>query len=231
MAGRRASPTEEKEVLNDVRSLPAVQFLTLDASALTPVEQAECACQGGVRWIQLRAKGLSLDAWISLASQVVAVAHAHGAICTINDSPDVALASAADGVHLGKGDASPASARKLLGPHKLIGVTLNSLDDLWRLAEGSPDYVGVGPFRSTLTKVGHAPVHTEASLRDLIAAAAPLPAYVIGGVTAADFSLLKSLGASGAAMSGAIARTTEPLSAAKVITTAGQVCWDHQPRA
>jgi thiamine monophosphate synthase len=54
---------------------------------------------------------------------------------------------------------------------------------------------------------------------------------VIGGVTAADFSLLKSLGASGAAMSGAIARAIEPLSAAKVITTAGQACWGHQPRA
>lgn len=211
-----------------MRSLPAVQFLTLDASARTPVEQAELACQGGVRWVQLRAKGLSLDAWISLASQVVAVAHAHGAICTINDSPEVALASAADGVHLGKDDTSPGSARKLLGPDKLIGVTLNSLDDLWRTTEGAPDYVGVGPFRSTLTKVGHAPVHTEASLRELIAAAAPLPTYVIGGVTAADFSLLKSLGAHGAAMSGTIARAADPLSAAKVIVAAGQICWGKQ---
>lgn len=213
-----------------MRSLPAVQFLTLDTSAHTPVEQAELACQGGVRWVQLRAKGLSLDAWILLASRVVAVAHAHGAICTINDSPEVALASAADGVHLGKNDPSPAAARKLLGPHKLIGVTLNSLDDLWRTAEGAPDYVGVGPFRSTLTKVGHAPVHTEASLRDLIAAAGPLPAYVIGGVTAADFSLLKKLGARGAAMSGTIARAAEPLSAAKVIAAAGQICWGNQSR-
>lgn len=214
-----------------MRSLPAVQFLTLDASALTPVEQVERACQGGVRWVQLRAKGLSLDAWISLASQVVAVAHAHGAICTINDSAEVALASAADGVHLGKHDGSPAAARRLLGPHKLIGVTLNSLNDLERLTEGSPDYVGVGPFRSTSTKVGHAPIHTEASLRDLIAAAAPLPAYAIGGVTAADFPLLKNLGASGAAISGAIARAAEPLSAAKVISTAGQACWGNQSRA
>lgn len=213
-----------------MRSLPAVQFLTLDTSAHTPVEQAELACQGGVRWVQLRAKGLSLDAWILLASQVVAVAHAHGAICTINDSPEVALASAADGVHLGKNDPSPAAARKLLGPHKLIGVTLNSLDDLWRTTEGAPDYVGVGPFRSTLTKVGHAPVHTEASLRDLIAAAGPLPAYVIGGVTAADFFLLKKLGARGAAMSGTIARAAEPLSAAKVIAAAGQICWGNQSR-
>lgn len=213
-----------------MRSLPAVQFLTLDTSAHTPVEQAELACQGGVRWVQLRAKGLSLDAWILLASRVVAVAHAHGAICTINDSPEVALASAADGVHLGKNDPSPAAARKLLGPHKLIGVTLNSLDDLWRTAEGAPDYVGVGPFRSTLTKVGHAPVHTETSLRDLIAAAGPLPAYVIGGVTAADFSLLKKLGARGAAMSGTIARAAEPLSAAKVIAAAAQICWGNQSR-
>lgn len=214
-----------------MRRLPAVQFLTLDDSAFTAVEQAERACQGGVRWVQLRAKGLPTDAWILLASQVVAVAHAHGAICTINDSPEVALASAADGVHLGKHDGSPASARKLLGPHKLIGVTLNSLDDLVRLTEGSPDYVGVGPLRSTATKVGHAPVHTEASLRNLIVAAAPLPAYVIGGVIAADFPFLKSLGASGAAMSGAIARASEPLSAASIVTAAGQVCWGSESPA
>jgi thiamine monophosphate synthase len=53
---------------------------------------------------------------------------------------------------------------------------------------------------------------------------------VIGGVTAADFSLLKKLGARGAAMSGTIARAAEPLSAAKVIAAAGQICWGNQSR-
>lgn len=207
-----------------MRRLPSLQFLTLDGTAQGHVSQAREACAGGVRWVQLRAKGLVLDEWVDLAREVVATCRAHGALCTINDSPEVALAAGADGVHLGRADASPAAARILLGPAALIGVTLNHRSDLARLGDGRPDYVGVGPFRATPTKSGHAPVHTTESLAALIAAAG-LPAYAIGGVNAADFPELYRLGAAGAAVSAAIATAPDITGAAARLVSAAEACW------
>ncbi len=203
---------------------PTLQFLTLDGLPLGHAEQARLACEGGVRWVQLRVKGLGVPAWTEVAREVVSICRQYGARCIINDSPEVAHAAAADGVHLGKFDVSPASARALLGPDALIGVTLNHLNDVHRLDSARVDYVGVGPFRATTTKLGHAPVHTADSLRELVAAAR-LPAYVIGGVTLADFPALRLAGARGAAVSAAIARADNPRAAAQELVAAARTCW------
>ena len=204
--------------------LPALQFLTLDGLPIGHAEQARLACEGGVRWVQLRAKGLAVPAWTEVAREVVAVCRKHGALCTVNDSPEVAREAGANGVHLGKSDVSPVSARALLGPNALIGVTLNHPDDIRRLDSVRVDYVGAGPFRATATKLGHAPVHSDDSLRALIAAAR-LPAYVIGGVTRADFPALRLAGAHGAAVSAAIARAEDPRAAARELVAAASACW------
>lgn len=207
-----------------MRRLPPLQFLTHGGAGLGHAAQADLACAAGVRWVQLRAKGLPEPEWIALAREVVAVCRRHGALCTVNDSPAVARAAGADGVHLGRADASPAAARALLGPGALIGATLNHPDDLARLGAGEPDYVGVGPFRPTATKPGHAPVQTEVSLRRLIEAAA-LPAHVIGGVTASDLPELRRLGAAGVAVSAAIALAPDARSAAAELVVAAASAW------
>jgi thiamine-phosphate pyrophosphorylase len=204
--------------------LPRLQFLTLDAAPLGHVGQARAACAGGVRWVQFRAKGLSHPDWVALAREVAAVCRDHGARFTVNDSPAVAAESGADGVHLGRGDASPSDARTRLGPAALVGVTLNTPADLPRLALGRPDYAGVGPFRATASKPGHAPVHTDASLAALIAAAG-LPAYAIGGVTPDDLPRLRALGAHGAAVSGALALAPDPVAATRRLVAAAEAAW------
>lgn len=205
-------------------ALPRLQFLTLGASPLSHPEQARAACRGGFRWVQLRAKGLSRRDWSRLAREVAAVCRDHGATFTVNDSPEVAAEVAADGVHLGRDDASPASARALLGPRALVGVTLNAPADLARLAEGRPDYVGAGPFRATSSKPGHAPVHTADSLAALVRSAR-LPAYVIGGVTAADLPTLRDLGARGVALSAAVALAPDPEDVARRLVAAAAEAW------
>jgi thiamine-phosphate pyrophosphorylase len=106
----------------------------------------------------------------------------------------------------------------------LLGVTLNEPADLDRLADGRPDYVGVGPFRATASKPGHAPVHSPQSLGALIRAAA-LPAYVIGGVSAADLPAIRALGARGAAVSAAIALAPDPAEAARGLVSAAAAAW------
>jgi thiamine-phosphate pyrophosphorylase len=199
---------------------PRLQFLTLDASPLTHRAQARAALEGGVRWIQLRAKQLPEDVWVAEAAAIAELCRDFGATFVVNDSPQVALRAEADGVHLGGGDASPAAARALLGDFAIVGVTLNEPAHLARVAGTRVDYAGVGPFRHTASKLKLAPIHTPESLAALIAAASPLPCYAIGGVTAADWPAVCALGAHGLAVSGAIALASDPVSAAKSLVEA-----------
>ena len=192
---------------------PRLQFLTLDASPLAHRDQARAALEGGVRWIQLRAKRLPEDVWVDEAAAIAELCCDFGALFVVNDSPQVALRAGADGVHLGGDDASPAAARALLGEHAIVGVTLNEPGHVAR-------YAGVGPYRHTLSKQKLAPIHSAGSLAGLIAAAAPLPCYAIGGVTAADWPVVRGLGAHGIAVSGAIALAADPVSAARTLVEA-----------
>lgn len=204
--------------------LPRLQFVTLDLPSLGHVEQAELACRGGVRWVQLRAKGLDVLAWVELARAVQKICRAHQATFIINDSVEVAAQVGADGVHLGAADASPLVARERLGVNAIIGVTLNYPSDLQRLTLGAPNYVGVGPYRATSSKLAHAPVQTSNALKELIQQSR-LPAFVIGGVTSADFPAIQTLGAYGVALSAAIARAASPQQAAAQLCTAAAKTW------
>ena len=199
---------------------PRLQFLTLDASPLAHREQARAALEGGVRWIQLRAKRLPEDVWVAEAAAIAELCCDFGALFVVNDSPQVALRAGADGVHLGGDDASPAAARALLGEFAIVGVTLNEPAHVARFAGVRVDYAGVGPFRHTLSKQKLAPIHSAESLAGLAAAAAPLPCFAIGGVTAADWPAVRALGAHGIAVSGAIAMAADPVSAAKTLVEA-----------
>jgi len=199
---------------------PRLQFLTLDASPLAHRAQALAALEGGVRWIQLRAKHLREDVWVAEATAIAELCRDYGATFIVNDSPQVSLRAEADGVHLGGDDASPAEARRVLGDFALVGVTLNEPAHLARMQGVRVDYAGVGPFRHTASKQKLAAIHTTESLAALIAAAAPLPCFAIGGVTAADFPALRGLGAHGIAVSAAIALATDPVSAAKALVEA-----------
>ena len=200
--------------------LPRLQFLTLDASPLGHRDQALAALQGGVRWIQFRTKTLPEAAAIEEAARIAELCRDYGATFIVNDSPRIALAAEADGVHLGPDDPSPAEARQLLGAYAVVGVTLNFPAHLERLRGAQIDYAGVGPVRATASKAKHAPVHTADSLAELIARASPLPCFAIGGVTAADFPALRVQGAHGIAVSGAIALAIDPTAAARALVAA-----------
>ena len=200
--------------------LARLQFLTLDAAPLSHRDQALAALQGGVRWIQFRTKTLPEAAAIEEAARIAELCRDYGATFIVNDSPRIALAAEADGVHLGPDDPSPAEARQLLGAYAVVGVTLNFPAHLERLRGAQIDYAGVGPVRATASKAKHTPVHTADSLAELIAGASPLPCFAIGGVTAADFPALRVQGAHGIAVSGAIALAIDPTAAARALVAA-----------
>jgi len=185
----------------------SVMCITLDGLALSHEEQAARLCEAGARWIQFRHKGATLESWTKLAREVVNVCRSHGAVCIVNDSVDVALASGADGVHLGKQDEDWATARRRLGRSLLLGGTVNNADDAQRaIAANCLDYVGVGPWRFTGTKQNLSPVPGEGGVRALVAMLDGLPAWVIGGIEPADLPAVRATGAAGVAVSSGLFR-------------------------
>ena len=184
----------------------------------THAEAAELACQGGVRWVQFRAKNLPYFEWQQRALETQVVCRRHGATLIINDNPSLALEIGADGVHLGRQDISPGEARALLGPRFLIGGTANTFADVERLAAAGVDYVGLGPFRFTATKEKLSPLLGLAGYAEILAqcraAGLVLPIVGIGGVVLADVPALLAAGLHGVAVAGAIGGAPNPTAAA-----------------
>ncbi|KAJ2399364.1 thiamine biosynthetic bifunctional enzyme, partial [Coemansia sp. RSA 2559] len=118
----------------------------------TLVQTVAEAIQGGVTIVQLREKIAETKAFIDLALAVKAVTSRAGVPLLINDRIDVALASDADGVHIGQDDMPLAEARKLLGHDKIIGVSVQTAEEAEAAIAGGADYLGIGTCYSTATK-------------------------------------------------------------------------------
>ena len=183
-------------------------------------EAAERACQGGMRWVQLRVKNQPADEWQRLALETQAVCRRHGATLIINDNPALARVIGADGVHLGKEDMGPTEARALLGPGLIIGGTANTFADVARLAGAGVDYVGLGPFRFTRTKEKLSPVLGLAGYTEIMeqmrTAGLIVPVVGIGGITLADVEALLGTGLHGVAVAGAIGEAENPAAATQL---------------
>ena len=185
----------------------------------TTPEAAELACQGGVRWVQLRVKNQPHAAWKQLAQDTQAVCRRYGATLLINDNPRLAQEIGADGVHVGAADMPAAEARAMLGARFIIGGTANTFADVQRLAAAGVDYVGLGPFRFTRTKDKLSPILGLAGYAHVLAqsraAGIEMPIVGIGGVVLADVPALLATGLHGVAVSGAIGAAADPTEAAR----------------
>ena len=95
------------------------------------------AVAGGVTMVQLREKDAATGEFIELGRRLMAVLKPLGIPLIINDRVDVALAIDADGVHIGQSDMSYADARRLLGPDKIIGLSVENMDDLLKAIEAA----------------------------------------------------------------------------------------------
>lgn len=104
----------------------------------------------------------------------------------VNDRVDIAVASAADGVHLGQDDLPVAVARAMLGHGKIIGVTVHDLAEARQAVADGADYLGVSPVFATATKADAGPAGGLELLRTIRAAITGLPLVAIGGITLAN---------------------------------------------
>ena len=127
----------------------------------------------------------------------------------VNDRLEVVLSSGAAGLHVGQNDFPVAELRKALGLNRLLGLSIETLDQLRKMPAGIVDHIGVGPVRATATKADHAaPLGFEGLAATI--AASPVPAVAIGGLTLADVARVKQAGASGMAVVSAIAAAENP---------------------
>ena len=168
--------------------ISALQYITTSAQA------AELACQGGVRWVQLRLKNTPYATWKQVAFETQVVCQRHGATFILNDNPHLALELNASGVHLGQQDMPPTEARALLGPAAIIGGTATTFAHLEKLVAAGVDYIGLGPFRFTATKENLSPLLGLGGYQTLLAqyqaAGYTVPIVGIGGIALADVPAL-----------------------------------------
>ena len=183
-------------------------------SGLTHAEQVALLVRGGATLIQLREKHLPPRAFFEQAQQAIAVAHANGARIVINDRVDIALALAADGVHLGQDDMPPAAARALLGDQALIGFSTHTLQQAIYARDLPIDYLAVGPIFQTTTKANPDPAIGLAGLTEIRTQIGDFPLVAIGGITASNVKITLEAGASCVAVISAALTSPVGISAA-----------------
>lgn len=144
---------------------------------------AAAAGFGGRVALQLREKDLEARELYQLALRLRDLCTRYGAMLTVNDRIDVALAANVDGVHLPADSFDPADARRLLGPSRLIGVSTHEPGEVADAAEAGADFAVFGPVYAPLSKVAYRPACGVEALGAACRAAA-IPVYALGGITA-----------------------------------------------
>jgi thiamine-phosphate pyrophosphorylase len=176
-------------------------------------EHILAACEAGCNWIQLRIKQASEADILPVAFRVKKICDRYHAALIINDYPYIAVAVGAAGVHVGKNDMTVAEARRITGPHLLVGGTANTAADIIQHAQDGADYVGLGPFRFTTTKEQLSPIlgltGYMAIMQQLQLQNINIPVIAIGGILIPDIAPILQTGIHGIAASALITHASD----------------------
>lgn len=175
------------------------------------------ALRGGVTAIQFRAKSLSDREAFALACDIAQQCATFNALFLVNDRIDIAIASRADGVHLGVDDLPIDVAREMLGERAVIGYSPDTDVQASHSASRGASYLGVGPVYGTNSKSDAG----DAIGLDVFArrtATSSLPTIGIGGITPSNAGAVIEAGAVGVAVIGAILRADDPHEAARALS-------------
>ena len=149
--------------------------------------------RAGVRLVQLREKKVSSREFLRDTQELLELSRPYRMTVIVNDRVDIAWLSGAHGVHLGQEDLPVAEARKILGPHTIIGCSTHSLDQALEAQQGSADYIAIGPIYATASKENPDPIvewNELAAIRRRVVK----PLVAIGGITAENAKRLFDLG-------------------------------------
>ncbi|MFC1675546.1 thiamine phosphate synthase [Planctomycetota bacterium] len=169
-----------------------------------------CA-ESGADCIQLRAKGIDDDKLFAVAEDFVSLCGQAGVVSIINDRIDIAVAAAADGVHLGQGDLPIEQVRKLAMAPMIIGKSTHSVEQLRSACDERVTYAALGPVFATETKPDAKTVGTEyiTAAKDILADTG-IGHLAIGGITLENLDLVLKAGAETVAVCSAITGAAEP---------------------
>ena len=180
------------------------------------VELAELAIAGGADTIQLREKGGETREMIRVAEQMYALCKRAGVAFIVNDRVDVAIASHAEGVHLGQNDFPIPLARNLLGEGVIIGGSAGNMEEARKCLMEVADYIGFGPVYFTSSKEDAGPAGGLDLLKRVVEEI-PLPILAIGGITRENTPLVIRSGVHGIAVISAVCCQKDPAETAKCL--------------
>ncbi len=200
-----------KEV-SSVRSLvPPLPRLFCLVSSHDDVSLLPALAGAGIDGFQVRDKEATTRELVELARVVIGSVRPAGCVVVVDDRLDVALATGADGVHLGAHDL-PVDRAAALAPGLHVGATCRDRADVARAAAAGATYAGVGPVFATATKAGLPAPLGPTGVR---AAAGVLPLVAIGGIGPGRVAPVIEAGAHGVAVLGALWREPDPLHVAE----------------
>jgi len=175
--------------------------------------QVEEALNGGVTFVQLREKKLDYETFLEEAKRMKVLCEKYHVPFVINDNVEIAIASDADGVHIGQSDRKVSEVRAELGETKIIGVSAQTVEQAIRAQQEGADYLGVGAVFSTSTKLDADFVSFE-TLKS-ICEAVNIPVIAIGGISENNILELAGTGIDGVAVVSALFAKPDIKTAAK----------------
>lgn len=183
-----------------------------------PLEQVvEEAVKGGVTIVQLREKEATSREFYELAVRLKQILYSYSIPLIINDRLDIALACDADGLHIGQEDIPYPVARKLLGPDKIIGLSVENHKDVDQANQWDIDYIGLSPVFVTNTKTNTAPALGLEGVKELTALSVH-PSVGIGGIHPHNAGEIIRAGADGIAVVSALMSASNPRKVAEELT-------------
>lgn len=177
------------------------------------IQTVEKAIQGGVTCVQLREKNFNHEQLIEEGKQLLALCHQYHIPLIMNDYVDMMLEIQADGVHVGQGDMDAKKVREMIGPDKILGVSVRTMEQALKAQQDGADYLGVGSIFVTHTKDDAKKVEIQ-TLKD-ICQAVDIPVIAIGGIGQNNISQLKGTGIDGVAVVSAIMAQDDVFKAAQ----------------
>ena len=174
----------------------------------------QAAIKGGAGVVQYRDKNSGTRKMVERAKALCQVCHQSGACFLVNDRVDVALAVDADGVHVGQDDMPINIARALLGPDKLIGITVHNAEEIKAAEEEGVDYLSLAPVFATSTKPDHQTPLGPEGVR-ILTAKSSMPFLAIGGINHSNAAVVVRAGVEGICVVSAVLSAEDPEPAAR----------------
>ncbi|MCQ2119450.1 MAG: thiamine phosphate synthase [Bacteroidales bacterium] len=170
--------------------------------------------EGGATMVQLREKDIDTREFIGLALRLKNLLEPYGVPLIINDRVDVALAAGADGVHIGQSDMPYSMARRLLGPDRIIGLSVENFEQIEEANALDVDYIGVSPVFATPTKTDTSEPFGLEGLRKAVRMSVH-PTVAIGGMNERTAADVMACGTDGIAVVSAIVCASDPRQATR----------------